>query len=79
MKMADNHLRNVYCHHQLNHGGTSFPYFDYHSKNMAFELIKADANVKKTRVSRKLTEIYPETKKIRDASNKALPDMSVRK
>ena len=45
MKMANNHLRNVYCHHQLKHGGTSFPYFDYHTKNSIFELIKSDANV----------------------------------
>ena len=28
MKMADNHLRNLYFHRQINHGGTSFPYFD---------------------------------------------------
>ena len=28
MKMADNRLRNVFFHHQLKHGGTSFPYFD---------------------------------------------------
>ena len=28
MKMADNHLRNVYCHHHLKHGGSNFPYFD---------------------------------------------------
>ena len=25
-KMADNRLRNVYCHHQLNHVGNRFPY-----------------------------------------------------
>ena len=35
-KMANNHLRNVYCHHHLKHGGTSFPYFDYHAKNRTF-------------------------------------------
>ena len=28
MKMTDNHLRNVYCHHQLKHGGSIFPYFN---------------------------------------------------
>ena len=49
MKMADNHLRNVYCHHELNHGGTSFPYFDYDVRKKASELIKADANVKKNK------------------------------
>ena len=42
------------------------------------ELIKADANVKKARVERKLTETDSETKKRRDASNQDLPDMSVR-
>ena len=47
IKMADNHLRNVYCHHQLKNGGTSFPYLDYHAKNRTSELIKADSNAKK--------------------------------
>ena len=78
MKMADNHLKIVYCHYQLKHGGTSFPYFEYNVKNRTSELIKADNNVKKSWVARKLTEIDSETKKIMDASNKALPDMSVR-
>ena len=77
MKMVNNHPRNVYCHHQIKHGGTSFPYFDYNVKNKTSELIKADANVDK-RVARKLIEIDSETKKRRDASNKALPDTSVR-
>ena len=78
MKMADNHLRNVYCHNQLKDGGTSFPYFDYDAKNRTYKLIKADANVKKSRVARKLTEIDSETKKRRDTGSKALPDTSVR-
>ena len=77
MKMADNHLKIVYCHHQLKDGGNSFPYFDYDAKNRTSELIKAGANVKKTRVARKLTEIDSETKKRRDVSNNALPDTSV--
>ena len=77
MKIADNHLRDLYCHNQLKHGGTSFPYFDYQSKNSTYELINADANVKKARMARNLKEIYSETKKRRDASNKSLPDMSV--
>ena len=29
LKMADNHLRNVCCHHMLKHAGNNFPYFDY--------------------------------------------------
>ena len=57
MKMADNHLINVYCHHQLKHGGAIFPYFDYHKKNKASDLIQAHAKVKKSRVARKLTDI----------------------
>ena len=77
MKMADNHPRNVYCHHQLKHGGISFPYFDYHAKNRTPDLIQADSNVKKARVARKLTEIDSETKNRKEASIQALPDMSV--
>ena len=77
MKMADNHLRNVYWHHQLKHGGAIFPYFDYHAKNKASDLIQADAKVKKARLARNLTDIESETKNNRDASNQALPDMSV--
>ena len=78
-KMADNHLRHVYFHHQLKHGGAIFPYFDYHAKNRASDPIQADANVKKARVARNLTDIDSETKKKRYASNQAVPDMSVRK
>ena len=77
MNMADNHLRNFYCHNQLKHGGSSFPYFDYNAKNRTSDLIQADANVKKARVDMKLTEIGSETKKRKEASNQALPDMSV--
>ena len=29
LKMADNHLRNVCCHHMLKHAGNNFPYFDH--------------------------------------------------
>ena len=78
IKMADNHIRNGYCHHQLKHGGDVFPYFDYHSKNRASDLIQADSNVKKVRVARKLTYIDSETKKKRYTSNQDLPNMSVR-
>ena len=46
MKMADNHLRNLYFHRQINNGRTIFPYFDYDVKNKTSELIKADDNVK---------------------------------
>ena len=77
LKMADNHLQNLDCHHMLKHGGNNFPYFYYDVKNKRSDLIKADANVKKARVARKLTEIDSETKARRDAGNKALPDMSV--
>ena len=76
MKMAENHPRNVYWHHQLKHGGDIFPYFDYHAKNRESDLIQADAKVKRARVARKLTDIDSETKKKRDTSNQALPDMS---
>ena len=77
MKMAENHLRNFYFRHHLKHGGSSFPYFDYHAKNRTSDLIQADVNVKKARVARRLTEIDSETKKIKEASNQDLPDMSV--
>ena len=78
MNIAENHLRNFYCHHQLKHGWDISPYFDYHKKNKASELIQAHAKVKKARVDRKLTYIDSETKNQRDASNTGLPDMSVR-
>ena len=56
LNMADNHLRNLYCHHMLNHGGNNFRYFDYDvKKNIGTH--QGDANVKKARVARKLTEI----------------------
>ena len=76
--MADNHLRNLYFHHLLKHGGNNFPYFDYDAKNKTSELIKADANVKKARLARNLTEIDLETNKIRDACNKPLTNVIVR-
>ena len=69
MKMADNNLRNFYCHRQLKHGGDGLPYFDYHSKNRTSDPIKADAKVKKASVARKLIEIDSETNKIKEASN----------
>ena len=76
MKMADNHLRNVYCHHQLKHGGSSLPYFDYDAKNRISDLIQADTNVKKARVARKHTKIDSKTKEKKESSNQALPGMS---
>ena len=78
MKMADNHLRNVYCRHQLKHGRAIFPYFDCHANNRASDLIQAYDKVKNERAARKLTYIDSETEKKRDASNQALPDMSFR-
>ena len=78
MKMADDDPRNDYYHHQIKHGGTSSPYLDYNIKNKTSEIIKAYANVKKVRVARKLTEIDSTTRNRRNASNKSLPDMSVR-
>ena len=47
-------------------------------KNKASDLIQAHAKVKKARVDRNLTDIDSETKKQRDTSNQAVPDMSVR-
>ena len=79
LKMDDNHLRNLYCHHMLKHGGNNFPYFDYNVKNKTSELIKADANVKQANVARKLTEIDSKNKIKRYACNKGLTNMSVRK
>ena len=75
--MADNHLRNVYCHHQLKHGGAILPYSNYHAKNRASDLIQADDKVKKAWVARKLKYIDSETRKKKDTSNQALPDMGV--
>ena len=57
MKMAGKHVINVYCHHFLKHGRDIFPYFDYHKKNKASDLIQAHTKVKKARVARKLTDI----------------------
>ena len=79
MKMADNHLRIVFNHHQQNHDGRIFPYFDYDKKNKASDLIQENAKVKKARVARNLTYINAEKKKQRNASNQYVPDMSVRK
>ena len=61
----------------LKHGGNNFPYFDYEVKNKRSQFIKADANVKKARVARKLAEIDSEANKRRDACNKDLTNMSV--
>ena len=33
LKMTDNHLRNLYCHNILKHGGNNYPYFDYEKKS----------------------------------------------
>ena len=78
MKMADNHLRMVFFHHQQKHDGRISPYFDYHKRDKAYDLVQAHTKVKKERVARNLTDIDSETKKQRDASNQAVPDMSVR-
>ena len=51
MKMAYNHLRKLYFHHMLKHGGNNFPYFDYDVEDTTSELIKEDANIKKSRVA----------------------------
>ena len=77
MKISDNHLRMVFCHHQQKHDGRIFPYFDYNKNNKTSDLIQAHAKVKKARVARNLIDIDSETKNQRDASNQALPDMSV--
>ena len=78
MKMADNHLRLVFNHHQLKHVGRILPYFDYEKKRVS-DLIQENSNVKKARVARDLQYIDAETKKQRDSSNQDVPDMSVRK
>ena len=54
LKMADNHLCNLYFHHILKYGGNIFPYFDYDERNRRLDIIKADKNVKKARVARQL-------------------------
>ena len=77
MEMADNHLRLVFNHHQLKHDGRILPYYDYGKK--ASDLIQKNSKVKKARVARNLQYIDAETKKQRDASNRDVPDMSVRK
>ena len=71
LKMADNHLRNLHCHHIRLHEGNNYPYFDYDIKNQRSDCIKAEANVRKARVERQLTEINYDTKSIRDAGNQA--------
>ena len=71
LKMADNHLRNLHCHHIRLHEGNNYPYFDYDIKNQRSDFIKADANVRKSKVERQLIEINSDTKSIRDAGNQA--------
>ena len=44
----------------------------------AYYLIEENSKVKKARVARNLQYIDSETKKQRDASNRDVPDMSVR-
>ena len=63
MKMADNHLRLVFNHHQLKHDGRILPYFDYEKKKKASDLIQENSKVKKARVARDLQYIDAETKK----------------
>ena len=77
-KMADNHLRSVYNHHQLHHDGRISPYFDFGNKKRVSEVILENSNLKKARVARELEKINAETKKQRDSCNKDVPDMSVR-
>ena len=62
LKMADNHLQNLYCHRILKHGGNNPPYLDYDEKNQRSDRIKADASVSKARHARQLTEIKSNTK-----------------
>ena len=76
MKMADNHLRMVFNHHQQKHDGRISPYFDYDKKNKASDLIQANAKVKKARVARNLQYIDALTKKQRDAISQDVTDMS---
>ena len=78
MKMADNHLRNMFTHHLAKHDGTIFPYFDFYQKKRVSDVILQNSNIKKARVARDLEDINAETKMLRDSSNKNVPDMSVR-
>ena len=78
MKIADNHLRLVFNHHQLKHDGRIIPYFDSEKKKKASELIQENSKVKKARVARDLQYIDAETKKQRDSSKRNVPEMSVR-
>ena len=55
LRMADNHLRNLYCHHILKHVGNNFPYFDYYEKNLRSDLVKTYAGVRKARHASQLT------------------------
>ena len=57
MNMADNHMFNLYFHNKLKRGGNNFTYFDYDVKNKISILIKADTNVEKVRVARKLKKL----------------------
>ena len=59
---------NLYFHNKLKRGGNNFTYFDYDVKNKISILIKADTNVEKARVARKLTETDSKNKKIRHAN-----------
>ena len=77
MKMADNHLRMVFNHHQAKHDGRILPYFDFSFKKRVSDVILENSNLKKARVARYLEDINAETKKQRDSSNKDVPDMSV--
>ena len=77
LNIADNQLRNLYCHHILKHGGNNFPYFDYDEKNRRSDRIKADENAKRLGNARNLTDIKSDTKSRRDAENQSQPDMSV--
>ena len=77
-KMADNHLRMVFMHHQAKHDGRILPYFDFGKKKRVSDVILENSNMKKARVARDLEDINAETKKQRDSSNQDVPDMSVR-
>ena len=77
LKMAYNHLRNLYSCHILKHGGNNFPYFDYDEKNRRSNRIKADASVRKSRHARQLTQINSNTKARGGEGNQAEPDMGV--
>ena len=67
LKLADNHLRNLYFHNILKHGGNH--YLTSIMKNWRSYRIKIDASVRKASHASQLMEIKSDTKARRDAGS----------